>query len=105
MKIPKSFRLLGATFTVSFDDNLVEREGLLGRICYNKHEIVLQNPKARGVKDISKTSVEQTLFHEIIHAALGAAGREGLNEDEAFVDLLGQLLHQVMTTMKGEVKA
>ena len=46
-------------------------------------------------KGTSKEVLEQTFWHEAVHFILHRLGFEDLNDNEQFVDLIGQALYQV----------
>lgn len=104
MKFPKQFQLFGKTIDIIEDKNLYQNtndetgEGSLGECDYNKGIIRIQ-PNTEGIirKD---DQLEHTLWHEITHSILFSIGREKLNKNEQFVDLLSSALHQVIKTLK-----
>lgn len=92
MKIPKSFRLLGQTYTV---------EVVLPQDWKNEDAVGIFRPHMRRIEllfNSSREALEQAFFHELTHAALNAMGKDKLYKDEAFVDLLAGLFHQALTT-------
>lgn len=88
--IPKSFMLFGTEYVVS-------RIGLsnehFGRCDAMACQIDLNSDKL-----ISETVLEQTFWHEVIHAILWRSGNAKLGKDEDFVDLMASCIHQVVTT-------
>jgi len=46
------------------------------------------------------TAMQQVFCHEFIHAVLTIAGHDALSNDEDFVDRLGHLLQQALTTFE-----
>ena len=49
---------------------------------------------------VPEDSMEQTLFHEVIHCAFAEIGRNDLSENEQLVQSLAVLLHQFYRTAK-----
>jgi hypothetical protein len=101
MIIPKSFQLLGHTFTVAMQDNLQSGHDAIGLAKFHENKIILQahtkaTPHAR-------TQIEQTFCHEVVHCILDAMGDKERSENEQFVDLFGSLIHQVLTTQRGQL--
>jgi hypothetical protein len=86
-KIPSSFQLAGVAWTVE------EVQGLddLGLTHRDSQLIQLQAEAKKQTKEIA-------FFHEIIHAIKFAMGED--DHDEIHTDAFGQLLHQVITTMR-----
>lgn len=91
--IPKSFDLAGATWTVSQKEGL-RKSGYLGQTQPGEHEIWIE-----------KTSVSEdlkgiTFYHELFHAIFHTLGKTDLYQDEALVDMMGNLMWQFIKTSK-----
>lgn len=108
LRIPKRFKLLGHTIEVVENKRLAHDHNWNGAACYDETRIELlpiseQHP-------FSMTKHEQTFCHELSHFLLyhaGAAinhelGGKYVHQNEEFVDLLGSLIHQALTTMEYE---
>ena len=54
------------------------------------------------VKQDNRQNQEATFWHEYVHCALSTLGYTKLNNDEEFVERLGQCLYQLHKTKKGE---
>lgn len=93
--IPKSFKVFGRTINVVMRDDLLDADEALGMTYPSRSLIELQKPCSR----VSETEVEQTFFHELSHLLMHVMGEEEKYEDEKFVDLLGSLLHQIVTQL------
>jgi len=100
--IPKQFNLLGRTIKVSAHPNVRMREGHVGLTDYNQDTIELQTSTKE--LPLSVDSIHHTYYHELTHWILYCMGRDDLRDDEQFVELFGGLLHQAITTQKGEIK-
>ena len=94
MPIPRSFKVFGRTYTVRIEDDLLAREDLLGETNHREQVIRLQAVGAAFPADHQ----EQTFYHELVHLLFGLVSRDDLRKDEALVDLLGSMLHQVFIT-------
>lgn len=111
MKIPKRFKLLGHTIEVVERYDLLQEREWSGAADYPKCRIELL-PQSRTYQQ-AETKIEQCFCHELSHFLLYFAGG-AVNHDlksagyvhknEEFVDLLGHLLHQALTTMEFEEK-
>ena len=107
MKIPKRFKLFGRTIEVVFDEALfVERPECSGFASYRMGKIELNPSKFLYGKADQK---EQTFYHELMHFILYHAGssysgedHNNMHQDEPFVDLCSNLLHQAISTMEFE---
>lgn len=97
MDIPKSFQLHGQTIDVVYDKQLTNGTDARGMSRFRENRIQLQ-PSTDSVPTPA-TMQEQTFCHELIHYLLFHAESK-LNEDEKFVNLMGNLLHQALSTME-----
>jgi predicted SprT family Zn-dependent metalloprotease len=97
MKIPKRFKLLGATIEVVENPNLVREEGWCGVAKYSMH--IIELAPVNSALQCSNTYIEQTFCHELVHFLLHATG-EPIRHNEQFTEILGNCLHQVLTTME-----
>lgn len=94
--IPKSFQLLGHTITVRVMPRSKWRHGknVVGMWIPDKLRIDL-------LADPIETQLQATFCHELTHALLDMMNHK-LSNDEVFVDNLGALLQQALTTFKTE---
>jgi len=96
MKIPKEFKLFGSTIKVVFDDKKCSEHESLGIVVYRKNTIYLKRSDD-GVP-ISKTEIECTYLHEVVHLILQRTEFRELNKNEQLVDLISRSLHQILET-------
>lgn len=92
MRIPSRIHLMGYTITVS----LISEDAWQHGDCVGFYD-----PTRLGIALRSQTAphaLVHTFFHEVTHAILQAMNREDLSRDEAFVDVFGGLLAQIVTT-------
>lgn len=94
--IPGKFMLFGHEWSVEFDPMIAMREQLIGKCDYEKKKITLQ-PNCDEYK-LAESIVEQTLYHELIHAIFNELGLSELGSDEKIVDPISQLLYQYEVT-------
>ena len=96
MSLPKKFTLGAVDWTINIDDNLLNIDDSLGQSDVVTNEIILcENYKGRK---LTKLSVEQTLYHEVVHAILGTLNEFELCKNEEFVQKFSLLLHQFEKT-------
>jgi len=107
MKIPKRFKLLGHTIEVTENPALMNDRNWNGAARYDDCKIELLPISDATPRHI--TSYEQTFCHELMHYLLWAGGgavnhelKDHIHHNEEFVDLMGGLLHQVLTTAEYE---
>jgi predicted SprT family Zn-dependent metalloprotease len=109
MRIPKRFKLLGRTIEVVDNPQLLQDRTWSGAADYNRDEIQLLPRSDAYVA--SKGKIEQTFCHELSHFLTYHSGcavnhqlKDGgyIHQNEEFVDLLGSLIHQFLTTAEYE---
>jgi hypothetical protein len=94
MRIPSSFPLFGDAVTVEIVpvESWPHGDDVVGLWTPFSSTISL-----RG--DLRGSALEQTFFHEMIHAVLDGMGHK-LARKESFVDQLASLMHQALTGAK-----
>ena len=101
--IPKQFQLAGHTVKVRIVSpaqwkrnsakykDVAEYKDAIGIFLPDKYEIHI-------LSTTSGTHRQQTFAHELVHAMLMVGGHEDISQNEDFVDRMGHLLHQALTT-------
>lgn len=97
-QIPRTFQVMGITYTVVMQPSLAHDTNNLGMTNYRTQEIELQCG-SEGYP-IPEEQVEQCFFHELVHVVLHAMQEDELEKNEKFVDLFASLLHQIVSTMR-----
>jgi len=88
-----SFKLLGHTIRVKeIPETEWRHEDCVGLYEPHRQRILIRG----GLTDSLRW---HTVYHEMVHAILGAMGHE-LNNNENFVDMVAGLLHQALSTAK-----
>lgn len=92
MQVPSQYQLMGQTITVT----VVDADEWDDMTAWGQF-----NPTTNEIRILrrSEEATAQTYCHELVHTILTAMGHK-LNKDEVFVDLVGSLLHQILTTAK-----
>lgn len=94
--IPKKFKLGAVEWKVSIEDTELSNDGSLGTSSLADTEITIaKNYKG---KNLNPQLVEQTLYHEVVHAILNTMDKHDLSKDEVFVQGFSLLLHQFEKT-------
>lgn len=88
------FMLGGVKWTIKIDDKRLQDLGLLGLCEISKSLISLFE------KDVNESIVDQTLYHELVHAILETMGETELSANDKFVQNFGMLLHQFIVTKR-----
>lgn len=96
--IPRQFTLGGKTYKVGRNDKLDYEHNWSGEHDAYRQEVNLAY-KLGGVES-NIESIEQSFYHELVHAILHSLGEKDLNSNEKFVDMFGTMLHQFMKTKK-----
>jgi hypothetical protein len=95
-KIPKRFKLLGQTIEVELVPHIASHNGTLGEARAIQNNILLQeNVDGFPIPESQRLHI---FWHEAVHLMLGAMGQEELAGEEAFVDLMAGMIHQVIST-------
>ena len=96
--IPRSFKLHGHRVTVRIiaPSRWPHSKSAVGIYEPNKHRIDLRS-------DLGETELQQAFCHELTHALLDELNHP-LSHDEVFVDNLGSLLHQALSTFDSNPK-
>jgi hypothetical protein len=100
--IPKSFMLFGQRFEVNTHNEIIDKNTAIdGQMNYglNKIEICSLNDRREWLSEDYKQMV---FWHEVVHAILSAIEENELNDNEKFVTLMGNCLHQISKTMEFE---
>lgn len=92
MDIPAQYQLMGQTIMV----RVIEPDEWDDTSCWGQF-----NPATNEIRLLRRSpeATAQTFCHEMVHTILTAMSHK-LNKDEVFVDLVGSLLHQILTTAK-----
>ncbi len=96
MKIPDKFMLMGREIEVRWRDDLADREDASGNASWRRGRIELQGSCVGH--EIARGYIEQSYLHELTHLILLAMGQEEVSEDEDFVDMFSNLLHQAVVS-------
>ena len=86
------FKLGAVEWNVKVDNDRMDDLGLMGLCEFPKSLISMCD------KFESKDAIEQTLYHEVVHAILTTMGYSELNNNEEFVQQFSVLLHQFEKT-------
>lgn len=92
-RIPSEIDIAGQTFQIHMDSSLLKIANCCGQTHFESGLILIDpslRPEVKGV----------TYFHELVHAILITMGRDDLNRDEAFVDMMGNLIWQSFKSAK-----
>jgi len=107
-RIPKRFKLLGQTINVSIDENdFINMDDWVGKAIYKSNKICILPSTDKN--PINQEQLDQTFCHELMHfitfhAGSSYSGKEDyMHRDEGFIELMGSLLHQALTTFEGDV--
>jgi hypothetical protein len=90
----KEFVLGGIKWTIKNDELRLDDLKLLGLCEFPKSLISIYN------KEIDGNLVEQTIYHEVVHAILESIGENELSANDKFVQNFALLLHQFEKTKK-----
>ena len=86
------FKLGAVTWSVKVDNLSLADKNALGECNYSESKILLD--------DRNQEIMDETLWHEVVHAILRSLGEIELSEDERFVQSVSVLLNQYHKTRK-----
>ena len=92
MKIPDKIKVAGHEYKIIWDDKYLTNEGYVGLSIHNQL-LIYMCKRYRG-KKLSKTVIEETLLHEILHCVDTMYNNHSLGEET--VDRLSEGLYQVL---------
>jgi len=92
MRIPYRFEVLGRTIRVTRSRKV--NLDAFGE--YNSERDTITIYRTARTPELQA----HTFCHELMHVLLEAAGRPDLSDDEGFVDTMGGLLHQALSTAR-----
>lgn len=98
VKIPKTFDLFGSTWKVLWNNQTMNDHERYGQCSYGEKEITLST--TQGVDKLSSDKINQTFYHELVHAILDSMNEYELSRNEKFVNTFSELLHQALKTFK-----
>jgi hypothetical protein len=96
VRIPKRFKILGRTVEVVWVDDLLQSSDFCGAARYRMDQVALQTPN--DAYRPTPAQLENTFCHEVVHWMLYMSGNHDLNKQESAVELLGAMLHQILST-------
>ncbi len=100
MIIPARFKIFNQTIKVVYKRNLIDTKGALGLWEYNRNTIYLQQSTRKHI--LTKEQIEQTFFHELFHCILDILSYKNLSSNEALVDRLGMVMHQLISQIEND---
>lgn len=94
----KKFKLGAVEWTVEMNNQRLDDKEAFGICSYTESKILLQDATERYKRQ--KDAIEQTLYHEVVHAILFSMSENELALNEKFVQNFSMLLHQFEETKR-----
>lgn len=94
MIIPARFKIFNQTIKVIYKRDLQDKHDAVGMWVHAKNTIYLQQSTRKYI--YSKEQIEQAFLHEVVHCILTLLSYHNLSRNEALVDRLGMVLHQII---------
>lgn len=111
IRVPKSFELFGQKITVKFSKKAFKKQKeYIGWAVFKENKIILRKPSPDY--PLNCNQIESVFIHEMVHFIMLHAGpslstplknKGDLHTDEGFVNTVAHLLHQALSTAKGNV--
>lgn len=89
--LPTSFSCMGTEWNVVRMPGLITLSNCMGQTRHVESEIYID-------ASLEGDQLYHTYYHELMHVLCNALGRQDLNNDEAFIDLMAGLLYQIDKT-------
>jgi hypothetical protein len=97
--LPKKLKVGDKWYSVEVVEAMREK-GLMGKVYYPDQKIKIGLASNRTGTKFKLDHVQDTFWHEVVHAILEDMGRDALNRDEKFVTQFANLLTQAIKTAK-----
>lgn len=101
MRIPKKMRVGDKWYSVDVVESMRKR-GDMARVFYPEQRIEIGTRSNRSGKAFTPAAINNSFWHELVHAILHDMGRETLNRDERFVTAFADRLSKAVDTAKFE---
>ena len=101
MKIPKKLRVGDKWYSVEVVEAMVEK-GFMGKVYYPEQKIRIGLASTQTGKKFATTDVNDTFWHELVHAILNDMGYDTLNRNEKFVTGFAKRLNKAIETARFE---
>lgn len=95
--IPSEFELFGTTWKVRFIDEPLNYDDL--GICEESQGAIYLHVR-HSHKEIPPDRLEETFYHELVHAIFHSGAYEELTKNEQLVQFIGACFHQFMKSKK-----
>ena len=101
MKIPKKIRVGDKWYSVEIVEAMREK-GLMGKVYYPEQKIQIGRNSNRTGRRFKRSDVDDTFWHELVHAILDDMGYDTLNRNEQFVHGFAKRLTKAIETARFE---
>jgi DNA-binding HxlR family transcriptional regulator len=99
MQIPKKVKVGDKWYSVEVVEAMVEKN-LMGKVYYPEQKIKIGLASTQTGKKFAPTDVNDTFWHELVHAILDDMGYDTLNRNERFVTGFARRLTKAIETAK-----
>jgi hypothetical protein len=97
--LPKKLKVGDKWYSVEVVEAMREK-GLMGRVYYPEQKIKIGLVSNRTGAKFKMEHVQDSFWHEVVHAILQDMGRDALNRDEKFVTGFANRLTKAIQTAK-----
>jgi len=101
MQIPKKVKVGDKWYSVEVVEAMVEKN-LMGKVYYPEQKIKIGLASTQTGKKFAPTDVNDTFWHELVHAILDDMGYDTLNRNERFVTGFAKRLNKAIETARFE---
>ena len=101
MKLPKKIKVGDKWYSVEVVEAMREK-GLMGKVYYPEQKIQIGRNSNRTGRRFKRSDVDDTFWHELVHAILDDMGCKNLNRNERFVSGFAKRLNKAIETARFE---
>jgi hypothetical protein len=99
MQIPKKIRVGNKWYSVEIVEAMAEK-GYMGKVYYPEQKIRIGLANTQTGQKFKQADVNDTFWHELVHAILDDMGYDTLNRNERFVTSFASRLSKAIETAK-----
>jgi len=99
MPIPTKIRIGSKRYSIDVVESLLQR-GLMGNIRYEDQKIQIGKQSNKTGRMFSSSEINESFWHELVHAILYDMDEHRLNRNEAFVTAFSRRLSDAIDSAK-----
>ena len=97
LAIPRKIRVGKKQYSIDVVETLIQR-GLMGTIRYDEKQIQIGKSSNKTGRTFSKSEMDESFWHELVHAILYDMDEHRLNRNEKFVTAFAKRLSEAVSS-------